>query len=126
MMAFDADKFLKVAVGVGVLMAGSGVGYHFGVYLPQIERMKVERSDRVARERQELADSKERERKARYDSCLQEAIDAYETNWSNACKINGLNNKSADCSLPRDSADRLEKFRKSDEESCLEEFKLGV
>lgn len=125
-MVFDADKFLKIAVGLGILMAGSGVGYHFGVYLPQTERMKVERSDRLSRERQEFADAKEMERKDRYDSCLQEAGDSYNAGWAGDCKVNGGNNRSARCSLPSDNADRWEKMHKSDQKKCLDEFKLGV
>ena len=36
-MDFDADKFLKVAVGLGVLTARVGVGYQYDIYPPQWE-----------------------------------------------------------------------------------------
>jgi hypothetical protein len=125
-MVFDADKFLKVAVGIGILMAGLGVGYHFGIHLPQTERMKVERADRLSRERQEFAAAKELERKERYDSCLQEAEASYHASWASDCKINGGNNKSARCSLPSDNADRWEKIHEAEQKKCLDEFRLGV
>jgi hypothetical protein len=43
------DKIVKLAIIVGILLAGSGIFYHYVIYLPDLEQRKVER-DRVDRE----------------------------------------------------------------------------
>lgn len=125
-MAFDADRFLKVAVGLGILTAGVGVGYHYGIYLPQSERLKIERSERIAREQKEANDSKESKRKERYISCLDLAYENYRDGWEQDCKRNGYDNRGPNCSLPKYNADSWNKGYKEDRDQCLDEFKLGV
>jgi hypothetical protein len=125
-MVLDADKFLKVAVGLGVLTAGLGVGYHYGIYLPQSERLKIERSEEVARERQQAASNSERERKDRYNSCLAQAEKDHYEAWAADCKGNGIGNKGPNCALPKYNADSWDRIRKEDKERCLSEFKLGI
>jgi len=43
------DKAVKLAIIVGILLAGSGIFYHYVIYLPDLEQRKVER-DRADRE----------------------------------------------------------------------------
>ncbi|HEY7674194.1 MAG TPA: hypothetical protein VH867_03120 [Burkholderiales bacterium] len=44
------DKAVKLAVIVGILLAGSGIFYHYVIYLPDQEQQKLER-DRADREK---------------------------------------------------------------------------
>ena len=129
----DADKFLKIAVGLGVLAAGAGIGYHYGVFIPQIEREKIEKVEQAQREKQEQllkqqeSILRQREaRKGRYDACIADAFANYNLNWANACKISGVNNKGANCSLPNDTADERNQRWTEDKQRCLDEFKSGV
>lgn len=119
----DADKFLKIAVGLGVLAAGAGIGYHYGVYIPQIEREKIERVAQAARDRQDAVLKRETKRKERYDTCLGEASSAYLADWESACKLAG---KGKECSLVIPTADRLGKRFDAAKQMCLEEFKSGI
>jgi hypothetical protein len=129
----DADKFLKIAVGLGVLAAGAGVGYHFGVYIPQIEREKIERMEQAQKEKQERS-LKQQERllkqqearKERYNACNADAFATYELNWASSCKLFGVNNKGKDCSLPSYNADNQNQRLADDKKRCLDEFKSGI
>ena len=125
-MVFDPDKFLKVAVGLGILTAGVGVGYHYGIYLPQSERQKIERSEKVAREQQQTTSVRETEQKDRYNSCLELAEKSFSDGWARDCKVNGQNNRGPNCNLPASSAEYWNKISKDDREQCLAEFKLGI
>jgi hypothetical protein len=87
------DAFLKLCLAFGVLMAGGGIGYYFGVFRPQQE-LKDERqsqetakAQRAAAARAELA---ERQRRAaaqtRLADCRSDAELAYRSRWSQACR----------------------------------------
>jgi hypothetical protein len=130
----DADQFLKIAVALGVLSAGAGVGYHFGIYLPEFERQKIERAEKTEKRVQQRAEQIERqreqralkiqaERKLRYNYCLISASDNYNINWKNACSIKGVDNKGKNCSLPTSSAEYWGKQYKYEQQRCLDEFK---
>lgn len=89
------DKFVKLAIIVGVLLAGVGVFYHFVIYLPELDQKKDERAAQEKRAvefqqeqlKREAAD-REQIRQATYQECLQGRRANYETNWASACKIN--------------------------------------
>lgn len=126
----DADRFLKIAVGLGVLAAGGGVGYHYGINLPEIERQKIERADQAERDRRQSAleiknelFQKENKRKRRYEACLADASINYVDSWNSACKLDG---KGKECSLLVSSAERLNKRVASAKQVCLEEYKSGI
>ena len=125
-MVFDADKFLKVAVGVGILTAGVGVGYHYGIYRPNADRAKVERSERLAREQRQDSESRDDLRRERYDRCLQEAQEDYNRGWAADCKSIGINNKKENCFLPEFNVNSWNNILKSDRKTCLDEFKAGA
>lgn len=108
----DADKFLKIAVGLGVLAAGAGIGYHYGVYLPEIER-----------ERMETTASDNAARKERYSACRSAAWDIYSSNWDSNCISLG---RKKDCKLPTSAANRWGEEKKQYEKRCLDEFKSGI
>ena len=118
-----ADKFLKIAVGLGVLAAGTGVGYHYGIYLPEIERERVERAEQADRDRRDAALKRETTRKERYNACVVDASSYYVADWESACKLAG---KGKDCSLVIPTAERLSKRLAADKQRCLDEFKSGI
>lgn len=129
-MLNDPDKFLKYAVGAGLLLAGAGVGYHFGVYIPSVEQQKIsmrqeqiEREERARRVKQELLERLESQRKDKYKACLDDAEANYQYNWERDCK---RLKRGKNCALPIRLADGWNSSLSEDERKCLEEFKLGV
>lgn len=104
----DADKFLKIAIGLGSLIAGAGVAYHYAVSLPASSAAAAE----LVKVRQED-----------YDSCVGDAATSYIADWQQNCKILG---KSPYCSLPTKRANELEESSKDEQKRCLAEFKAGV
>lgn len=119
----DADKFLKIAVGLGVLAAGAGVGYHYGIYLPEIEREKIERMENIQKEKQDRILKQQTVRKERYDSCKVTASSIYMSGWNSQCKI--LKRKDS-CLLPSSIADSLNSELEMEKKRCLDEFKSGI
>lgn len=115
----DADKFLKIAVGLGILAAGFGVGYHYGIYVPLHEREKIAAAEESRIERAASA-------KAAYDECLMNAASAYNAGWDADCKINGADKKSAGCSLPSYKAERWNKDLKEAKTTCLDIYKTQL
>ena len=97
------DKAIKFAIIVGVLLAGSGVFYHYMIFLPDLEQRKVERelaerqeaAQRATQERQEaavrdyqeLAEAQNRkiEREIAYNNCLGNANKNYIALWASEC-----------------------------------------
>ena len=137
----DADKFLKIAVGLGVLAAGGGIGYHYGFYLPELERQKIERaeqaknaeSERLAKMVERAAQAKRAEqakllaqvaeKKADYRSCRLDEMTFYTERWNRECKAVG---RGKDCLLPSTTADRLTATYDAGQKRCLDESKLGI
>jgi hypothetical protein len=115
----DADKFLKIAVGLGVLAAGAGIGYHYAVYLPKTEQQKIERA--AQKEAQMVAEKEAKS--AKYESCTTRALGSFLSGWEKSCKQLG---KGKDCSLPIGLAESWEETLKTDKQACLDEFKSGI
>ncbi len=87
------DKYLKIAIILSSLLAGVGIFYHYVIYLPGIERQKIEKSEREQKEAAEKAKQKQEEDvareyevKVRYEQCIADARRNYEANWTTACK----------------------------------------
>jgi hypothetical protein len=98
------DKAIKLAIIVGILLAGFGVFYHYVIYLPGVEQRKDEReraereeaARRAAQERleaamradQERATAAQREldRATVYYDCLGRAEKNYLAHWVSECK----------------------------------------
>ncbi|GJH30235.1 hypothetical protein [Caballeronia novacaledonica] len=120
------DKLMKaaiVAVVCSLLLAGAGVFYYFVIFLPGIERQKLELSqqaerDAAKRAEQAMIDAKNKEEQAKndaflketqkklmYDACKADARSNYTADWANACKdiasmtSQGLRNCLADKNL---------------------------
>lgn len=115
----DADKFLKIAVGLGVLAAGTGVGYHFGIYLPKIEQEKIER----ANQKEAQIVREKATKRAKYESCTSIASSSFLSGWEKSCKRLG---KGKDCSLPIDLAESWEETLTRDKKRCLDEYRSDI
>jgi hypothetical protein len=129
-MLDEADKFLKITVGLGVLLAGAGIGYHHAIYLPGVEqqkidmeREKIKKQEREKREEQERAAREESQKKLRYNICLDNARSNYDENWKNDCK---RLKRRKDCTLPVRLAEGWNNVYENDQKRCLDELKSGV
>jgi hypothetical protein len=96
-VATSADTVLKLSLAAGALLAGAGVGYYFGVFLPAqaihdtVEsgtRHQTETADRTAElERARQAEAQQREAaRERYQACVGAAQTAYSARWTAACR----------------------------------------
>ena len=74
-MGESAGGFFKGAVGIGVLAAGLGVGYYFGIYLPNRDQAQG----------------------AVVAECLKSVSEQYSKDWENACQEMKLGKN---CKLP--------------------------
>ncbi|OUL71612.1 hypothetical protein [Paraburkholderia hospita] len=87
------DRFIKVAVAVAALLAGGGVFYYYVIFLPGIERQKLEMAEqekkdaatKAQQEKQEAA-QKEVQKKQLYEACKLDAATNYQADWAAACK----------------------------------------
>jgi len=55
----------------------------------------------------------------RYESCMAEAYDNYDTNWENNCQAKGLGQN---CSLSGNLANDLDSIREKEENFCIKMF----
>lgn len=96
-MAVQPDAVLKLSLAAGVLLAGAGVGYYFGIFLPAQAihdsldtgtRRQVEGTDRTTDlERARLAEEQRREAaQQRYQVCMGTADTTYRARWSSGCR----------------------------------------
>ena len=92
------DAVLKLSLAAAVLLAGAGVGYYFGIFLPAQAihetrdsgtRRQIESTDRTADlERARLAEAQRREAaQQRYQACLGTANTTYSARWSSGCRV---------------------------------------
>lgn len=141
------DQVLRNALIAGALLAGGGVFYHYGIFLPRVEEQK--RSD--IRE-------KEANRKQVYSDCMEQARSQYDSSWAAACqsvaessamelknclkdklvmsnqfmgaeycqKTYGSADASPDCILPGKRADTITGYFKHSQDRCATEARLGV
>jgi len=136
----DADKFLKIAIGLGALAAGAGIGYHFGVLLPEVERQKIEiekqaqerdaqreiQREKALKEKEKSLEEKNVARKEKYDACVATAYERHQRDWAFNCQSFGMDGKAKGCTLPTYIANPLLDELRSGKEGCLNEFKSGI
>lgn len=124
-MAVQPDAVLKLSLAAAVLLAGAGVGYYFGIFLPaeaihetldKGTRRQTEDTDRSADlERARLADEQKRAAaQQRYEGCLASASLTYQDHWSQACRAQSARQQAA----YEDCADDLFSTR----EGCARKF----
>lgn len=141
------DKFVRLAVVLGALMAGGGIFYHYVIFLPGVEERKMEQQKEEATARQQ-----------QYEECVSSARANYDANWAAACKSHaqaesaslrnclsdkmimsnpymgpdyckstyGKSDSSSDCTLPRGRSDSINKTYHEEQQKCLAEAKLGL
>jgi hypothetical protein len=101
----NADWF-KATIAVAALMAGGGVGYYFGIYLPERDRAAAQErraAEQAAKEeRESAAATQAREatiRQRKVSGCLAIADFNYSASWESNCEGQAKENRSqyADC-----------------------------
>jgi hypothetical protein len=161
-VAGKIDAFLKLSVVAAVLLASSSVAYYYVVYLP--ERDARIDADKAATEQRRAAGKAATEQnrseeqlsaKLRYDRCLREAQDIYNSDWASNCGLrrqeaaqiaqkharcvaDPANDKnlcdqhytvpdaSPNCALPRVLATDLEARLNKARQLCLQASKAGL
>ena len=104
------DAVLKLSLAAGVLLAGAGVGYYFGIFLPaqaihetldQGTRHQADKADRSGDlERAQRAEAQRREAaQQRYEGCLATANLTYQDRWASGCRAQNQRQQAAydDC-----------------------------
>ncbi|MEJ2409758.1 MAG: hypothetical protein P8Y48_10595 [Novosphingobium sp.] len=92
-MSRHADTILKLSLALGALLAGSGVGFYYGIYLPsqdlrhQTEAM-TEKQAVANRRTQALVEQAKRVQAAQvaYDDCVNFAELSYKQRWTRSCQ----------------------------------------
>ena len=92
-MLKHADAILKLSLALGALLAGSGVGFYYGIYLPaqdirhQTEAM-TQRQTAAQKQTRALADQAKRQQAAQaaYDDCVNFADLSYKRRWTQSCQ----------------------------------------
>lgn len=103
-MAARIDTLLKLSVIASLLLASSGVGYYYGVYLPRrdaeldqermLERARADEEKRAAQEQSFTARKELEQRQAadkadvelRYQTCVNSAVATHDASWAAECK----------------------------------------
>ncbi|MBH0111398.1 hypothetical protein I5E68_00345 [Novosphingobium sp. YJ-S2-02] len=104
------DTVLKLSLSLAALLAGGGVGFYYGIYLPsqdlhrQTQEM-VEQQDSARVQTKALADRARREKAAQvaYEDCNNAAELTYKNHWAAACRAQ----HAADVAAFEDCADNL-------------------
>jgi len=100
------DKFLKFAIGLGVLLAGGAAFYHYAVYVPDLDSA----------------------RRANHEACVRRAGANYEAEWAALCKTFANNKKDIkpDCTLPKLAADSVNKAYNERLDQCIAQARAGL
>lgn len=99
-MASKVDTFLKGSLAAAALLAGAGVGYYYGVFLPgqaarqearvlaeQEARQKQQDAQTKAQEREQAEQSRRQEAaQQEYQDCLNFAELSYKQRWTASCR----------------------------------------
>ena len=106
----SANTLLKLCLGAGALLAGAGIGYYYGVFLPGQairetvaagEERQAKAAERQAAFARTQAAKAQREQAAqqRYQSCLGNVELTYADRWSAACRTQHARQQAAfeDC-----------------------------
>lgn len=84
------DKFFSRALGLAALMAGTGIFYHYVVYLPEMETGKRAAEAQISTTQEE----KLKRQESKYQSCIISAKNAYKEYRAASCRrIALLNSK---------------------------------
>jgi hypothetical protein len=108
----DARKFLIVALGIGLLAAGAGLGYYYGIYLPGS-------NNRIEDEKRQIKEIS----KIKYQNCIIVANKTFDFDFRLNC--NNLYQKN-ECDLPMNIVNNIENRTDRIRKRCIEEFELGL
>lgn len=92
-MLKHADAILKLSLALAALMAGAGVGFYYGIYLPSQDIRQqgdamVAKQTEAAEQTKALAEQARREKAAQlaYEDCNSAVELTYKNHWASACR----------------------------------------
>lgn len=92
-MLRHSDAILKIALALAALLAGGGVGFYYGIYLPAQDTRRqahelAERQAALAAQRLALAEQAKRAEaaQAEFDDCVAFAEQSYAQRWAQSCQ----------------------------------------
>ena len=93
-MSERTDTVLKLSLALAALLAGGGVGFYYGIFLPsqEVRRQAQEMAEKQAaadERKHALAAQAQRVAAARvqYDQCLALAETSYRDRWTQSCRV---------------------------------------
>ena len=92
-----AGAILKLAVALAILIAGCGIGFYYGIFLPnhaevlearRQAEVEAEAEARRAAQQQQAAEAAQRQQAARveYEDCVNFAELNYKNRWAKSCR----------------------------------------
>lgn len=102
-------------LAVSALIVAFSIGYYFVIFLPQKEQARIQQE----KEKKTAIEEKEASKKLLLSYCLEDADKTYSYNWDKACKTRGLKDE---CSLPSETADSIENYRKQAKDECFKKY----
>ncbi len=109
------DKAVKISIIVGTLIVALSIAYYLVIFLPKKAEMALEQR---AQEQQAEADEVVASRNALND-CLGAVEAYYAENWERNCRSQDLGEE---CSLPKQTAERLNDDKKREQDNCFKKF----
>ena len=91
------DSFIKLSMGIGILLVSLSITYYFLFFLPSREKARIENLEK----------------------CLSVVNSNYEKAWDHNCK---LLSRSENCTLPLPVADSLDKYYREQKEDCFKNY----
>lgn len=111
-MQSKIDAAPKIALSVGVLLAGSAVAYHYAIYLPQKDEMQRIQTVEISKQA-----------RSEYEICLGQAEVEQSQGWDGDCEHFG---RGEGCFLPEFNVKRWETFLERRKSACLDEYRLKI
>ncbi len=88
------DSFIKLSIGIGILLVSLSITYYFLFFLPAREKARIENLEK----------------------CLSAVNSNYEKAWDHNCE---LLSRPENCILPLPVADSLDKYYREQKEDCF-------
>lgn len=122
-------SFLKISIGIALILIGGAVFYYFVIFIPQREdRIEEQREQEFLLDQQrEQRIKSEKESKEQEDSfnetileiCLDGVETDYDDFWNSECQVLG---RGDDCLLPEYNADRVDRDREESRDACFKQY----
>ncbi|HRN70799.1 MAG TPA: hypothetical protein PLS49_06490 [Candidatus Woesebacteria bacterium] len=82
----------KIIIGLSLLIVSASVAYYFVIFLPNLEKQKIEQQESAQKlKQQQLIEqkNKQEENELSLSRCLLQAEESYHENWNSECESQG-------------------------------------